>query len=60
MLRPYNGKILQEKVKIDLVDKLYSKEMLQGTEFYKKFKEAFKILDNIKTMIQVKKMHNIF
>ena len=33
--------------KIDLVDKLYSKEMLQGTEFYKKFKEAFKILDNI-------------
>ena len=47
MLRPYNEKILQEKVKIDLVDKLYSKEMLQGTEFYKKFKEAFKILDNI-------------
>lgn len=47
LLRPYNGKILQEKVKIDLVDKLYSKEMLQGTEFYKKFKEAFKILDNI-------------
>lgn len=47
MLRPYNGKILQEKVKIYLVDKLYSKEMLQGTEFYKKFKEAFKILDNI-------------
>ena len=33
--------------KIDLVDKLYSKEMLQGTGFYKKFKEAFKILDNI-------------
>ena len=38
LLRPYNGAILQEKVKIDLVDKLYSKEMLQGTEFYKKFK----------------------
>ena len=47
LLRPYNGAILQEKVKIDLVDKLYSKEMLQGTEFYKKFKDAFKILDNI-------------
>ena len=47
LLRPYNGAILQEKVKIDLVDKLYSKEMLQGTEFYKKFQEAFKILDNI-------------
>ena len=47
LLKPFNGKILQEKVKNDLVDKLYSKEMLQGTEFYKKFKEAFKILDNI-------------
>lgn len=47
LLKPFNGEILQEKVKIDLVDKLYSKEMLQGTEFYKKFKEAFKILDNI-------------
>jgi CRISPR-associated endonuclease/helicase Cas3 len=47
LLRIYNGEILQEKVKIDLVDKLYSKEMLQGTEFYKKFKKAFKILDNI-------------
>lgn len=47
LLKPYNGEILREKVKIDLVDKLYSKEMLQGTEFYKKFKEAFKILDNI-------------
>ncbi len=47
LLKPYNGIILQEKVKIDLVDKLYSKEMLQGTGFYKKFKEAFKILDNI-------------
>ena len=47
LLKPYNEEIIQEKVKIDLVDKLYSKEMLRGTEFYKKFKEAFKILDNI-------------
>lgn len=47
LLKPYSGEILQENVKIDLVDKLYSKEMLQETEFYKKFKEAFKILDNI-------------
>ncbi len=47
LLKPYSGVTLQEKVKIDLVDKLYSKEMLQGTEFYKKFQEAFKILDNI-------------
>ena len=47
LLSPYNEEILKERVKIDLVDKLYSKEMLQGTEFYKKFKESFKILDNI-------------
>ena len=47
LLNPYNGEILKEKVKIDLVDKLYSREMLQGTEFYKRFQEAFKILDNI-------------
>ena len=47
LLNPYNDEILTERVKIDLVDKLYSKEMLQGTEFYKKFKDAFKILDNI-------------
>ena len=47
LLKPYNGVILQEKVKIDLVDKLYSKEMLQNTDFYKKFNEAFRVLDNI-------------
>ena len=47
LLSPYSEEILKERVKIDLVDKLYSKEMLQGTEFYKKFKESFKILDNI-------------
>ena len=47
LLNPYNDEILTERVKIDLVDKLYSKKMLQGTEFYKKFKESFRILDNI-------------
>ena len=47
ILKSYNGKILKENVKIDLVDKLYSKEILQETEFYKKFKKAFRILDNI-------------
>lgn len=47
LLRQYNGKILKEELKINLVDKLYSNEMLQKTEFYEKFKEAFKILDNI-------------
>ena len=47
LLQDYNGQILEEKTKIDLVDKLYSKEMLQDTDFYKKFNEAFRVLDNI-------------
>ena len=47
LLKPYNCQILKEATKINLVDKLYSKEMLQETEFYKKFKTSFKILDNI-------------
>ena len=47
LLQDYNGQILEEKTKIDLVDKLYSKEMLQNTDFYKKFNEAFRVLDNI-------------
>ncbi len=47
LLQEYSGQILDEKTKIDLVDKLYSKEMLQNTDFYKNFNDAFRILDNI-------------
>ena len=47
LLQEYSGEILKEKTKIDLVDKLYSKEMLQNTDFYKNFNDAFRILDNI-------------
>ena len=47
LLEKYNGEILEETIKIELVDKLYSKEMLEGTEFYKNFKKSFLILDNI-------------
>lgn len=47
LLQEYSGQILEEKTKIDLVDKLYSKEMLQNTDFYKNFNDAFRILDNI-------------
>lgn len=47
LLQEYSGQILKEKTKIDLVDKLYSKEMLQNTDFYKNFNDAFRILDNI-------------
>lgn len=47
LLEQYNNQILQEKTKIELVDKLYSKELLEGTQFYNNFKVAFRILDNI-------------
>ena len=47
LLSQYNGEVLDENSKIELVDKLYSKEMIQETKFYKNFKDAFRILDNI-------------
>ena len=47
LLMSYSGEILKEKTKIDLFDKLYSKDMLQETEFYKSFIQSFRILDNI-------------
>lgn len=47
LLREYNGKILLENDKVKLVDILYSKEMLEGTDFLKKFKDGLKILNEI-------------
>lgn len=47
LLKEYDNKFLEEKTKINLVDKLYSKEMLENTEFYKSFVNSFKILENI-------------
>ncbi len=47
LLREFDCKMLREKTKIELVDKLYSKEMLDGTEFYQKFKAGKEVLDNI-------------
>lgn len=47
LLRNYDGKILEEREKIDLVDRLYSNELLEGTEFLKDFKEGMRVLDNI-------------
>lgn len=47
LLNPYDDKILKEKDKVDLVDKLYSDEMLEGTQFLKTFKKACNSLDNI-------------
>ena len=47
LLKKYNNEVLTEKEKVELVDKLYSKEMLEGTDFYNKFKDGIKTLNNI-------------
>ena len=47
MLEDYNGKILEEEDKILLVDELYSKKCLEGTDFLEDFKESMKVLDSI-------------
>lgn len=43
----YDGMFMDEKKKAEMVDKLYSKEELNGTEFYTKFKKAIGFLENI-------------
>lgn len=40
-----NTLLINEDCKVDLVAKLYSKDMLEGTEFYNKFREALRVLD---------------
>lgn len=47
LLEKYDGQVLKEETKVDLVDKLYSKEMIEETKFYKKFKSGMEILKNI-------------
>lgn len=47
LLKENNNQILREKTKVDLVDKLYSKEMIKDTDFYKEFKDGMRVLNNI-------------
>lgn len=47
LIQKYDGQMLSEETKIDLVDKLYSKELLEGTKFLKEFDDSMRILDNI-------------
>lgn len=47
LLEKYDNQVLKEQIKINLVDKLYSKETLENTDFYKQFKKSFSILENI-------------
>ena len=47
LLKEYDKKILEEKSKVEMVDKLYSKEMLEGTKFLETFISGKKALENI-------------
>lgn len=47
LLKDYDNQILNERVKIQLVDKLYSREMLEETKFLKRFEEGMQVLNNI-------------
>lgn len=64
LLKEYDNQMLEERTKIKLVDELYSKEMLKGTEFLSRFEEGMEVLnhiidyDNSKTQAQ-KLLRNI-
>ncbi|EOD01823.1 CRISPR-associated helicase/endonuclease Cas3 [Caldisalinibacter kiritimatiensis] len=47
MILDYDMKELSEKDKVKMVEKLYSKEKLNGTKFMKDFKTAIKYLDTV-------------
>ena len=47
LLKEYDEKILEEEEKVNLVEKLYSKEMLEGTNFKKDFEEGLKVLNDL-------------
>lgn len=47
LLKKYDGQILEENTKVKLVDELYSKRMLEGTNFLKNFLNGLEILKNI-------------
>ena len=47
LLANYDNEFLEENTKIELVDKLYSEDMLSGTKFLNNFKNGMKVLNNI-------------
>ena len=47
LLKEYDNKIIEENTKVDLVDKLYSEEMLKDTKFLQTFKSGLESLKNI-------------
>ncbi|MCI8352972.1 MAG: CRISPR-associated helicase Cas3' [Clostridia bacterium] len=55
LLSKYDGEILKEVQKIELVDKLYSEEYLYRTDFLENFEKSMKILDHMVDYELVKK-----
>lgn len=47
ILHKFDGQILTEKEKVDMVEKLYSRENLKGTKFLQKFENGMNVLNNI-------------
>lgn len=46
LLKIWDGKIINEDVKMQLVDILYSRETMKDTKFYREFKKTMKLIDN--------------
>lgn len=46
LLIKWDNMIISEETKMDLVNKLYSKESLKGTKFYNEFLSTMKLIDN--------------
>ena len=47
LLKEYDGMILEENVKVKLVDTLYSENMLKDTKFLRNFRSGLNVLNNI-------------
>lgn len=47
LLKDYEGKILDERAKIELVAKLYERERLKGTSFLQEFEDALSMFDHL-------------
>lgn len=46
-IKKFDGKLLSELDKIEMVKNIYNKEKLQGTKYLEEFKKAMQILENI-------------
>ena len=46
ILKNYNGKILTDELKNEMIDEVYDLNKIKSTEYFKKFKYAYDLLDN--------------